>query len=111
MKLNLTSPVQIPSIPSSFKSNSSTVDPNMYIDFSYTLPKEFISVGPVFLRSVSGYYDTVNLDGIKFCFSNGQSEITTQLFGNYTDPKQPTIPKTFYLESPVASVDFLLINT
>jgi len=52
MKLNLTSPVHIPSIPSSFKSNSSTVDPNIYIDFNYTLPKDFTSVGPVFLRSV-----------------------------------------------------------
>jgi hypothetical protein len=36
----------------------------MYGNFSYILPNNFTTVGPVFLKSISGYYDVVNLDGI-----------------------------------------------
>jgi hypothetical protein len=63
MKLNQTT-IQIPSIPSFYRTNNTTVDSGMYGNFSYILPNNFTTVGPVFLKSISGYYDVVNLDGI-----------------------------------------------
>lgn len=67
--------------------------------------------GPVFIKAMKGYYDQVNLDGLVITFSNGITEIDTHLLGMETDLKYKTISKTFYMEKPVKTVDFLLINT
>ena len=84
----------------------------MYLPFRYELPTDFLKEGDVRLVSVLGYYTDWNICGIKFTFSNGTRQITTNLFGFEQNPKgQPTTTKEIVLTQPVTKVSHLMANT
>jgi len=52
-----------------------------YSNFTYTLPVDFVAAGNPQIKSYLAYYDDDNLEAVQFKFTNGQSEITTELYG------------------------------
>ena len=52
-----------------------------YQPFEYILPEEFLAEGDPYLTSIEGWFDTVNLDGVRLTFSNGLEDLQTEVFG------------------------------
>ena len=63
-------------LPSSYTGGS------YYTEFDYVLPDDFINAGNPQVTSYTAWYDTNNIKGMQFIFSNGKTEITSPLFGN-----------------------------
>lgn len=82
-----------------------------YTEFDYVLPDEFIKAGNPKVTSYTAWYDTNNIKGMQFTFSNGQSEITSPIFGNKS-PSGTGIYKnlTVMLHEAVESVQTLMLN-
>ena len=47
---------------------------NYYIKFSYVLPSDFVNSGEPKLTKLEGWYDEINMDGVRLTFSNGIEE-------------------------------------
>jgi hypothetical protein len=61
---------------------------------------------------MEGWFDTVNLDGIRFVFSNGIEELQTEIFGVQEDRQgEPIIRKKIDLPKQLTSVQTLQVNT
>ena len=81
------------SVPPSYKNLLSN-----YLYFEYFLPNDFLNAGPVFLKSINGTYDQINLSAISFGFSNGLTDIQTDVFGG-DDGHNDTVTNLLYIEN------------
>jgi len=85
---------------------------NLISAFEFVLSAEFIAAGNPQIKYIEGWYDAINLEGIRFTFTNGEEDRATEVFGRTEDRKgAETQYKLIELDEPITSIQRLMINT
>ena len=73
--------------------------------FDFVLPDEFIAAGNPQMKFIEGWYDAINLEGIRFTFTNGEEDLATDIYGRTEDRKgAETTYKLLELGEPITSI-------
>ena len=73
--------------------------------FEIVLPEELIEVGNPQVKYIEGWYDAINLEGIRFTFTNGEEDFATEVFGRTEDRKgAETSYKLLEVDEPITSI-------
>jgi hypothetical protein len=56
-------------------------DSQLVAPFNYTMPEEFLIGGDPKLVQIDAWFDKMSIKSIQFTFSNGKSNLQTEIFG------------------------------
>jgi len=78
---------------------------DMISAFEFVLPAEFIAAGNPQVKYIEGWYDAINLEGIRFTFTNGEEDFATEVYGRQEDRKgAQTSYKLLEIDEPITSI-------
>ena len=102
IKLDLHSRVKLADRPADF------VYQTYFTSFDYRIPADFIEAGNPQVTSYTAWYDQDYIKAMQFVFSNGQSDLTSPIFG--TSDGTGLEMKQVVLDAPVTSIESLIVG-